>query len=153
MTRDWTSIVGFERLPTTGRVFGLRQPADRSLTFDNRMVIGTRLLCRRCRHQPGPDGPAFGGIISGFFDMKQQCFMSILFESLILAQDERWRRALCMQVERSRRKAGQWRTGEYKQGTYLLLGHSSSKDGVISHEASRSKCVTARRKSGLVTIS
>ena len=32
--------------------------------------------------------------------MKQQCFMSILFESLILAQDERWRRALCMQVER-----------------------------------------------------
>ena len=31
-------------------------------------------------------------------------------ESLILAQDKRWRRALRMQVERSFR--GQWRTGE-----------------------------------------
>ena len=35
-----------------------------------------------------------------------------IFESLILAQDERWRRALGMQVERSRRKAGEWRMGE-----------------------------------------
>ena len=55
--------------------------------------------------------------------MQAVLFASILFESLILAQDERWRRALSMQVERlSRRKAGkQWRTGEYKQGTYPLL--------------------------------
>jgi len=32
-------------------------------------------------------------------------------ESLILAQDERWRRALGMQVERSP-KGGKWQTGE-----------------------------------------
>jgi hypothetical protein len=31
-------------------------------------------------------------------------------ESLILAQDKRWRRALRMQVERTLR--GEWRTGE-----------------------------------------
>ena len=35
-------------------------------------------------------------------------------ESLILAQDERWRRALYMQVERESglRFRGKWRTGE-----------------------------------------
>ena len=35
-------------------------------------------------------------------------------ESLILAQDERWRRALCMQVERTRPSGhmSEWRTGE-----------------------------------------
>ena len=35
---------------------------------------------------------------------------SSFFESLILAQDERWRRALSMQVERLRKE--QWRTVE-----------------------------------------
>ena len=34
------------------------------------------------------------------------------FESLILAQDERWRYALGMQVEWFCRKARQWQTGE-----------------------------------------
>ena len=33
-------------------------------------------------------------------------------KGLILAQNERWRRGLGMQVERIRRKAGQWRKGE-----------------------------------------
>ena len=33
-------------------------------------------------------------------------------KGLILAQNERWRRGLGMQVERVRRKAGQWRKGE-----------------------------------------
>ena len=35
-------------------------------------------------------------------------------ESLILAQDERWRRASYMQVEREARacSSGKWRTGE-----------------------------------------
>ncbi len=33
-------------------------------------------------------------------------------ESLILAQDERWRRASYMQVERVHRKVGQRQTGE-----------------------------------------
>ena len=41
--------------------------------------------------------------------------ISIFFmESLILAQDERWRRGLGMQVARETflRECGQWRTGE-----------------------------------------
>jgi len=33
-------------------------------------------------------------------------------KGLILAQNERWRRGLGMQVERVRRKADQWRKGE-----------------------------------------
>ena len=38
----------------------------------------------------------------------------LTMESLILAQDERWRRASYMQVEREARAcfSGQWRTGE-----------------------------------------
>ena len=35
-----------------------------------------------------------------------------VMESLILAQDERWRRASYMQVERVHRKVGQRQTGE-----------------------------------------
>ncbi len=37
---------------------------------------------------------------------------SNFFESLILAQDERWRRALGMQVERFGSNIKQWQTGE-----------------------------------------
>ena len=36
----------------------------------------------------------------------------LMMKGLILAQNERWRRGLGMQVERVRRKAGQWRKGE-----------------------------------------
>ena len=41
-------------------------------------------------------------------------FVWIELKSLILAQIERWRHALHMQVERQRglRPAGEWRTGE-----------------------------------------
>jgi len=41
-------------------------------------------------------------------------FEEIELKSLILAQIERWRHALHMQVERQRvlRDAGEWRTGE-----------------------------------------
>jgi len=35
-----------------------------------------------------------------------------LAESLILAQDQRWRRALSMQVGRVALRGGQWRTAE-----------------------------------------
>ena len=40
--------------------------------------------------------------------------VEISMESLILAQDERWRRASSMQVERDTRACpgGEWRTGE-----------------------------------------
>gem|GEM_PF-2760670 len=65
------------------------------------------------------------------------------FESLILAQDERWRCALSMQVERRdgfrKKSVNQWRTGEYKQGTHPELSHSSSKDGVIRYVIARLK--------------
>ena len=37
---------------------------------------------------------------------------SKFFENLILVQDERWRRALGMQVEWLSRKTKQWQTGE-----------------------------------------
>ena len=54
------------------------------------------------------------------------------FESLILAQDERWRRALCMQVERS----------EDSQG---FLGGG----GRVSTSKERTPyCGIARRKTG-----
>ena len=36
----------------------------------------------------------------------------LIMKGLILAQNERWRRGLGMQVERVRRKADQWRKGE-----------------------------------------
>ena len=38
--------------------------------------------------------------------------VGIIVKGLILAQNERWRRGLGMQVERVRRKADQWRKGE-----------------------------------------
>ncbi len=42
-------------------------------------------------------------------------------ESLILAQDKRWRRALSMQVERTLREGGEWRTAE-EDGRNRALG-------------------------------
>ena len=30
--------------------------------------------------------------------------------------------------------SGEWRTGEYKQGTYPLLGHTSAKAELIPHD-------------------
>jgi len=43
-------------------------------------------------------------------------------ESLILAQDKRWRRALSMQVERTPRKGGEWRTAEEDRRNQTLGG-------------------------------
>ena len=45
-------------------------------------------------------------------------------ESLILAQDKRWRCASYMQVEREARacSCGKWRTGEYNIGNLPLGG-------------------------------
>ena len=46
-------------------------------------------------------------------------------ESLILAQNERWRRGLGMQVERERRASAwlvEWRTGEYRVGNLPSSG-------------------------------
>ena len=53
----------------------------------------------------------------------------IKLESLILAQIERWRHALHMQVERQRalRGAGEWRTGEERIGTCPGVGDNYPK--------------------------
>ena len=52
--------------------------------------------------------------------------LEIEHKSLILAQIERWRHALHMQVGRQHREAcflgGEWRTGELYIGTYRVMG-------------------------------
>ncbi len=61
--------------------------------------------------------------------MSQSLLMSVRHkflttESLILAQDKRWRCASYMQVEREARACsrGKWRTGEYNIGNLPLGG-------------------------------
>src|SRR5258708_27869761 len=56
-------------------------------------------------------------------------------KSLILAQIERWRHALHMQVERQHggNPGGEWRTGEEYIGTCPVLGDSPAKAGLIPH--------------------
>ncbi len=56
-------------------------------------------------------------------------------KSLILAQIERWRHALHMQVERQHggNPGGEWRTGEYNIGTCPVVGDNQSKDWLIPH--------------------
>ncbi len=66
------------------------QSANKNSPFDNRMVIGNPGHYAALRHRPGQDG-----------DERKRVIISWnFFESLILAQDERWRCALGMQVER-----------------------------------------------------
>ena len=59
----------------------------------------------------------------------------IELKSLILAQIERWRHALHMQVERQRggNPGGERRTGEEYIGTCPVVGDSSAKAGLIPH--------------------
>ena len=59
----------------------------------------------------------------------------IELKSLILAQIERWRHALHMQVERQRgsNPGGERRTGEECIGTCPVEGDSSAKAGLIPH--------------------
>ena len=68
------------------------------------------------------------------------CYVHHFFESLILAQDERWRCALSMQVERYVRAQApnvQLQTGEYNIGIYPLAGNNLAKAGLIPHEIAR----------------
>ncbi len=65
-----------------------------------------------------------------------------MLESLILAQNERWRRGLGMQVERERWKSQQWdgspverRTGEYK------VGNVPSGGGQLRETGANTACV------------
>ena len=55
-------------------------------------------------------------IFVGFFEAGQKLKLEIEHKSLILAQIDRWRHALHMQVERQHGRAcslgGEWRTGE-----------------------------------------
>ena len=59
----------------------------------------------------------------------------IKLKSLILAQIERWRHALHMQVERQRggNPGGERRTGEEYIGTYPGVGDNPAKVGLIPH--------------------
>ena len=52
-----------------------------------------------------------------------------------MAQIERWRHALHMQVERQHggNPGGEWRTGEECTGTYLQVGDNASKGVLIPH--------------------
>ena len=55
-------------------------------------------------------------------------------KSLILAQIERWRHALHMQVERERGQPRvEWRTGEQYIGTFPVAGDNPEKSGLIPH--------------------
>ena len=59
----------------------------------------------------------------------------IELKSLILAQIERWRHALHMQVERQRggNPGGERRTGEEYIGTYPTVGDNAAKAALIPH--------------------
>src|SRR5205814_10212536 len=59
----------------------------------------------------------------------------IKLKSLILAQIERWRHALHMQVERQRggNPGGERRTGEESIGTYPEVGDNAAKAALIPH--------------------
>ena len=62
-------------------------------------------------------------------------FDMIELKSLILAQIERWRHALHMQVERQRggNPGGERRTGEEYIGTYPGVGDNAAKAALIPH--------------------
>ena len=62
-------------------------------------------------------------------------------KSLILAQIERWRHALHMQVERQRggNPGGERRTGEEYIGTYPGVGDNAAKAALIPHDLETAK--------------
>ena len=64
-----------------------------------------------------------------------ELLVEIELKSLILAQIERWRHALHMQVERQRggNPGGERRTGEEYIGTYPGVGDNPAKVGLIPH--------------------
>jgi hypothetical protein len=77
---------------------------------DRHTFLAKETLCDQ--HFPQPFGVRIGsredGPLGGLFRVVPDSFV----KGLILAQNERWRRGLGMQVERVRRKADQWRKGE-----------------------------------------
>ena len=68
-------------------------------------------------------------------------------ESLILAQDKRWRRASCMQVERG--QASAWSSGGRVRNTYETcpaVGNNPSKGGLMPHTVPDSEVWEESRK-------
>ena len=61
----------------------------------------------------------------------------IKLESLIMAQNVRWRHALYMQVERSSNT--EWQTGEYDVGICLLVWNNLGKPELILDKPLRGK--------------
>ena len=68
--------------------------------------------------------------------MKLVCAV-IKLESLIMAQNVRWRHALYMQVERSSNT--EWQTGEYNVGICLLVRNNTRKLVLILDKSLRRK--------------
>ena len=64
----------------------------------------------------------------------------IKLESLIMAQNVRWRHALYMQVERSSNT--EWQTGEYNVGIYLMVRNNTRKLVLIPNKPLRGKFYT-----------
>ena len=75
------------------------------------------------------------------FKLKQSQDCTFKLESLILAQNERWRRALHMQVERGGQLAAQ-SSGERVSNAWIIclqVGDNPGKLGLIPHNISGSK--------------
>ena len=71
----------------------------------------------------------------------------IKLESLIMAQNVRWRHALYMQVERSSNT--EWQTGEYNVGICLLVWNNMRKLVLIPDKPSQGKFYTPKDEPAL----
>ena len=71
----------------------------------------------------------------------------IKLESLIMAQNVRWRHALYMQVERSSNT--EWQTGEYNVGICLLVWNNMRKLMLIPDKPSQGKFYTPKDEPAL----
>ena len=81
--------------------------------------------------------------------MKLVCAV-IKLESLIMAQNVRWRHALYMQVERSSNT--EWQTGEYNVGICLLVRNNSGKLELIPDKPLRGKIYRRKMSPHLISL-
>ena len=81
--------------------------------------------------------------------MKLVCAV-IKLESLIMAQNVRWRHALYMQVERSSNT--EWQTGEYNVGICLLVRNNTGKLVLIPNKPLRGKIYRQKMSPHLISL-